>query len=267
MTKDWGLVLAGGGAKGSYQIGVWRALRELGLEQRIGGVSGTSIGALNMALFLQGDLRKAEQLWASVGFEHASPVGKAEADDGRVAYVWNRPALQQLIKANLDLKAVGASDLPAFACCDNGTGPEYVCLNRKPAGRIMQFLLASSAVPKVYAPVEIDGKRYADGAFGKAEENVPVRQLIALGFKKLIVVHLDPDQVVNAGEPEFVGVQFVQILPSRDFGTTGKIDFQWTGALDRMQLGYRDAIQTLAPFVPFTRLLQEIGHELTGVTP
>lgn len=260
--KDWGLVLAGGGAKGSYQIGVWRAIREVGLEPRIGAVSGTSIGALNMALFVQGDLRKAEQLWASVGFEHAWPVGRAEGEGGIVSYVRNRRALQDLIRENLDLEAVSASDMPAYACCDNGTGPEYICLNRKPGAKIMQYLLASSAVPGVYAPVEIDGKLYRDGAFGKAEENVPVRQLIALGFKKLLVVHLDPDQVVDVSEPEFAGVQFVQVLPSRDLGATAKLDFQWTGALDRMQLGYRDATLTLAPFVPFSRLLQELRHEL-----
>lgn len=40
-----GLVLSGGGAKGAYQVGVLKALRELGT--RIDAVSGASIGALN----------------------------------------------------------------------------------------------------------------------------------------------------------------------------------------------------------------------------
>lgn len=260
MTKDWGLVLAGGGAKGAYQIGVWRALREAGLESRIGAVSGTSIGALNMALFVQGDLRKAEQLWASVGMSHASPFGRSPTDGGGSAFGRTREGLQRLIKANLDLDAVGASDLPAFACCDNGSGPEYLCLNRKPAARIMQILLASSAVPFVYAPVEMDGKKYSDGAFGKAEENVPVRRLIALGFQKLLVVHLDPEQLVDTTDPEFAGVQFVQVLPSRDLGTPAS--FQWTNAMERIGLGYRDGMLALAPFLPLTRLLQELRHEL-----
>ena len=48
-----GLVLEGGGAKGSYQIGVCKALAELGLE--VGGVAGTSIGALNGAMIVQGE--------------------------------------------------------------------------------------------------------------------------------------------------------------------------------------------------------------------
>lgn len=43
MTK--GLVLAGGGAKGSYQVGVYKALDEL--DWRPGVIAGTSVGCLN----------------------------------------------------------------------------------------------------------------------------------------------------------------------------------------------------------------------------
>lgn len=64
--KKLGLVFGGGGGKGSYQIGVWRALRKLGLENRVQVVSGTSIGSLNGALFIKGDLCQAENLWMSI---------------------------------------------------------------------------------------------------------------------------------------------------------------------------------------------------------
>ena len=45
-----GLVFDGGGAKGAYQIGVWRALREAGLEQYVTDVAGTSVGGLGAFL-------------------------------------------------------------------------------------------------------------------------------------------------------------------------------------------------------------------------
>ncbi len=64
--KDIGLVLCGGGALGAYQMGAWRAIREAGLEKRITGVSGTSIGACNTAIFCNGDLQKGEELWKDV---------------------------------------------------------------------------------------------------------------------------------------------------------------------------------------------------------
>lgn len=70
--KEIALVLTGGGAKGAYQIGVWQAIRELGLEELIGGISGTSIGSLNTLLFALGDLENAVRLWD----ELSNPVNR-----------------------------------------------------------------------------------------------------------------------------------------------------------------------------------------------
>ena len=64
--EHWGLVFAGGGGKGAYQIGVWRALRRLGLDKRISVVSGTSVGAINAALFAQGSLKTAKEVWTAL---------------------------------------------------------------------------------------------------------------------------------------------------------------------------------------------------------
>lgn len=61
--KRYGIVFCGGGAKGAYQIGVWKYLRELGLSKEITGVSGASIGAINSLLFAQGDWELAEKMW------------------------------------------------------------------------------------------------------------------------------------------------------------------------------------------------------------
>lgn len=64
--KGIGLVLAGGGGKGAYQIGVWKYLHEYGLDQYIRAVSGTSVGALNAALFTSGNFQRAEELWLNI---------------------------------------------------------------------------------------------------------------------------------------------------------------------------------------------------------
>ena len=63
-TKEYGLVLEGGGAKGAWQIGAWKALKEAGVKIR--GVAGTSVGALNGALICMGDLERAENLWKNI---------------------------------------------------------------------------------------------------------------------------------------------------------------------------------------------------------
>ena len=62
-----GLVLAGGGAKGAYQIGCWKALRACGLRH-FGAIAGTSVGALNAVLVSQDDYDKAESIWYNMRF-------------------------------------------------------------------------------------------------------------------------------------------------------------------------------------------------------
>ena len=64
--KGIGLVFAGGGGKGAYEIGVWKYLHEQGLDQYIRCVSGTSVGALNAALFVGSSYELAENLWMGI---------------------------------------------------------------------------------------------------------------------------------------------------------------------------------------------------------
>ena len=52
LEKEYGIVLEGGGARGAYQIGVWKALREAGMK--IKGVAGTSVGAFKRRPDLHG---------------------------------------------------------------------------------------------------------------------------------------------------------------------------------------------------------------------
>ena len=64
--KGIGLVFAGGGGKGAYEIGVWKYLHEIGLDQYIRVVSGTSVGALNAALVVGSSYEVAEKLWMNI---------------------------------------------------------------------------------------------------------------------------------------------------------------------------------------------------------
>lgn len=62
----YGIVFSGGGGKGAYQIGVWKYLHEIGIDRKITGVSGASVGALNSLLFVQGDYEKARDVWLNI---------------------------------------------------------------------------------------------------------------------------------------------------------------------------------------------------------
>ena len=62
-----GLVLEGGGTKGAYQIGAFKALRDLGIQ--FTGIAGSSIGALNGAFIAQGDLEAMEDIWINYDYK------------------------------------------------------------------------------------------------------------------------------------------------------------------------------------------------------
>ena len=64
-----------GGAKGSYEIGVWTAIRELDIP--LIAVAGTSVGALNGAMIIQEDYDKALELWTSISIETVIEMNKA----------------------------------------------------------------------------------------------------------------------------------------------------------------------------------------------
>lgn len=60
-----GLVLDGGGGKGAYHIGVFKALKEFDISKNINAVSGTSAGAFNTCLFPIYNINSkiAENIW------------------------------------------------------------------------------------------------------------------------------------------------------------------------------------------------------------
>jgi NTE family protein len=61
VDNSTGLVISGGGARGAYQIGCWKAFLDRNLI--FGAVAGSSIGALNGALVCQGNWDAAYELW------------------------------------------------------------------------------------------------------------------------------------------------------------------------------------------------------------
>ena len=66
ISKIYAIALEGGGARGAWQVGAWRALEEAGV--RYNAVSGTSVGAINGALMAMRDLHQAEQIWKDIRF-------------------------------------------------------------------------------------------------------------------------------------------------------------------------------------------------------
>lgn len=246
--KKTGLVLGGGGAKGSYEIGVWMALRELGLETSIRGVSGASIGALNMALFAQGDLQEALELW--LGLSTRDVVG---VDFKRVLLsregALSQKKIRSILQKVLNPEALAASPLDLYACCcrTEGYQAEYISLNRPRPTDIAAVLLASAAIPVAFPPVWMDGRAYCDGGVA---DNEPVRPLYEKGFRRLIVVGLNPEKPPRT--EGFPGAEFCIIVPRRRelfrSGVETVLEFSPERSLRRLSCGYLDGLEALGAF-------------------
>lgn len=79
LEREYGLVFDGGGARGAYQIGAWKALEEVGIK--IQAVAGTSVGALNGALVCMGNLEQAENIWKKMTFSQVMDVDDEKMEE------------------------------------------------------------------------------------------------------------------------------------------------------------------------------------------
>lgn len=266
MPRKIGLALAGGGGKGAYQVGVWKAMEALGLTQDLHAVAGTSIGALNGTLFAQGDPGAVEEIWLSMSPTRAFGVDAATVMPANIqarlapsmremltrlpgGVSLSRRGLEMLIETYLRPEALERAPITAFATCVAGfpLGPaRYFALNGQPADHIKKVLCASSAIPFMFDPVPIEDTLYSDGGIGVYGDNTPVRPLHSLGCDTIIVVHLNPRDRVNPAQ--FPGSRIIQVNPSKSLGDMigGNLDFVGENARWRMALGFEDGLRQLA---------------------
>lgn len=260
LTKEYGIVLEGGGARGSYQIGAWKALREAGIKIR--GIAGASVGALNGALICMDDLKKAEKIWENIRYsqvidvdddviETVKKLDLKSLDLVKVAEDARRilkdkgldiTPLKNLIESVVDEDKIRSSDRELYLTTYSVTDRELLVLNAKdiPDGEIGDMLLASAYFP-AFRNDKLGGKRYLDGG---GWNNVPINILLEHDYKDILVIRiygLGYDSERTTEIPEDVHV--THIAPRQDLG--GILEFDRTRARKNMTLGYYDAKRVL----------------------
>ena len=256
LTKEYGLVLDGGGARGAYQIGAWKALKEAGVK--ISAVAGTSVGALNGALICMDDLEKAEKIWSEMEFSRVMSVdddwmrqffqgeqklGDILAELGRVFRDGGVDAapLRKLIHENVDEEKIRGCGKEFFIVTFSLTDMKELELSVSdiPEGRLEDFLLASAyLVGFKNEPME-DGKRYIDGGIFN---NVPADVLVKKGYTDLIEIRIyGPGREPRVSLPE--DGEMYRIGPRVKLGSI--IEFDRDRSRQNMKIGYYDAKRML----------------------
>lgn len=257
MSKEkqkLGLVLEGGGVKGAYQIGALMAVRELLVE--FDGVVGTSIGAINGAIYLEGGYSKLFDVWNEI--QTNTVFDLSDEETAALKGLDLKPAiLRVMLEKKLgtfkmlessyeksqkffdtivneeDIRASGKDyGLVTFNISD--MQPVEKMMDEIDEGKLVDYIIASATFP-IFPPKIIDDKKYIDGG---VYDNMPINLLVKNGYDKMLVIRTNveskqPKRKVE-GNPDLFF-----ITPKEDLGPA--MAFSSSRIHAYMQTGYDDA--------------------------
>lgn len=179
-------VLSGGAALGAVQVGMLQALETAGIRPDL--VVGTSVGAINAA-WIAGDptdahLDDLEALWVSIRRGQVFPSGPTGLFGllGRRSGLVDQRHLRKLISRHLSYERLEDAGVPLhIVVTDVLTGRDA----RLSRGPVIDAILASAAIPGIFAPVMIGGHHYMDGG---VVNNAAISHAVAEGASTVYVL-------------------------------------------------------------------------------
>ncbi len=257
-SKTYAIVLDGGGARGAYQVGAWKALEEEGIKYN--AVSGTSVGALNGAMMAMRDLGIAEKLWLDMKFSRVMDVDDRTMSDlfrGNLLGLdlknlgaglkrafsdggFDVTPLRNLISESVDYERLQSSGIDFYISTYSVTDKEGLDLSARGLGEaeLLDMLLASAYFP-VFKHEPLGGKKYTDGG---AFNVFPISPLLESGYRDIIAI-----RVYGLGVEKRVkipkGATVFTVAPTRSLGSM--MNFDADSCRENFNLGYFDAKRTL----------------------
>ncbi len=250
--NSYALVLAGGGAKGAYQLGAWKALREIGIT--FNAIAGTSIGSINGALIASDDYEKALEMWNNVSVEKGIRLSGELPDSENLFSKKNWGVLfkefilkggfdasptAEFISDYIDEEKIRSRNIPFYIMTvqmTQGVTPREISLAEIPEGELIDYLMASSNIP-LATGIGPEGEKFLDGG---VYDNVPVMPLKKRGYNKFIV--LDISNIKGfAHSMDLLNSQLVYIRPYDAEMLGASFDFDPETNEKRILMGYLDA--------------------------
>lgn len=240
------VVLSGGGAKGSYQLGVWKALRKLNIKYDI--VTGTSVGALNGVMMVQGDYKTALKFWNNIDYKLLfNKDFKQVKENIYLTYIkefinaggMDITNLENALNEVFDENKFYSSDIDFGVVVYNLTEKKEEMITKNSVSKedIKDYIIASATCYPAFKIKKINKTNYIDGGI---YDNLPINLALDMGADKIIAVDLkalgikqkvkEPDKVITT------------IYPKSDIGTM--LEFDKYVARKNIRYGYNDTIKT-----------------------
>lgn len=248
---EYGIVLGGGGTRGAYQVGALKAIKELNLNIKC--IVGTSIGALNGALFLQDDINKMEEIYDTIKITDVMKIDDSEYHNKNLFNILNIPKLtkeykeqkgisndplRKIIEKYINVDKVYNSSIDYGLVTFKTTDRTSVELFKKDIKKeeFIEYLLASSCFP-IFKPQQIGKHKYLDGGF---IDNIPINMLLKNKYKNVIVVDVAGPAIRRKLISKDIYLKVVS--PQDELG--GLLDFDSEQIKNNIKLGYLDTLKT-----------------------
>ncbi|MDD4706147.1 MAG: patatin-like phospholipase family protein [Bacilli bacterium] len=252
-----GVALEGGGAKGSYQVGAMIALLKNGIKPSM--VAGTSIGSVNAALVVQGDIDTMVNVWLNSTTDlfgiDSNLVSKYK--DHKLKYLDLKKSISD-IKVILNNKGIDTTKIlntlnehidedkirkskikyGLVTVKLKGLSPLELSIDEIPKGKLSEYILASCYLPIFSFKKIIDDNYYLDGGF---YNNLPITLLEKNGCNKIYTIKvrgIGLSQKKAKNETEII-----EIKPKNSLGSM--IIFDRDSNIRNMKMGYYDALKVV----------------------
>ena len=202
MVKH-GLVLSGGGAKGSWEAGAAAAVLEhyASTDAPVSVISGTSVGGLNAVGIASGGPRYPMELWSDIQTKdvyRGSKFGLPWRLRSKSAIYDSKP-LWKFIQRHVDIDQVRNSEYRVFVHATKLGSKQSIIFTNEDFD-LLVGVYAGGSVPGAFPPVRWNGHWLVDGG---TIDNSPIRTLIRHGCNKVTLIYLDsemPADPIPAGQ-------------------------------------------------------------------
>ena len=236
------IVLSGGGARGAYQMGVWKALKKLKIKYDI--VTGTSIGALNGMMMVQNNYYKCSRMWKTIDFnkiyddfntdekmykEYLDKIISGGIDTSKIRKIINDNYKKEKLynsKIKFGVVTYNMTEKKTFYATKANTNPD----------KLKDYILASATCFPFFKPTKIGQDKYIDGGFS---DYLPINLALELNADEIIAVDLEAPGIKQKVKDENVKITYIQ--PSNKLDSFLKFD---KICISRMiTLGYNDTMK------------------------
>jgi len=253
-----GLALEGGGAKGAYQAGAYIALRKNGIKPSI--IAGTSIGSVNAALMVQGDIKKLTSLWLNtttdifgINSEILDKIKhkKFTNEDLKPTYdnikqiIGNKgidvSEYLKIIEESIDEHKLRKSKIKfglVTVKLDGKPKPLELTIDDIPEGKVAQYILASCYLPIFKMQPIIDNNYYIDGGF---YNNIPLTLVEKYGCDTIYSIRIKGLGISH--NKLHKKTKIIEIKPNINLGSIILFDRETNER--NMKLGYYDTIRVI----------------------